>query len=614
MGRFVEFRLLGPVGAWVDGSPLPVAAAKQQALLAAGLLTAGRTISVDRLVSAVWGDDAPATAPDLVKSYVSALRRVVHRPGTAPVILTRPPGYLFQVGPDALDLHHFEALVSEGRRAAAAGQPADASRALQSALQLWHGPALGGLGGALLQAEAARLEELRQAVVEDRIAADLALGRAAGVLPELVGLVAAEPLRERLRGQLMVALARLGRQADALAVYQQGRALLRDDFGLDPGPELQRLHHAILTGQETVEPPRVTGGGWMRPAQLPPDPGELSGRDADARTVGAALRTAAAGAGSAMTLAISGMAGVGKSALAIHAAHAACADFPDGQLYATLDADGREVDVGEVLARFLRALGHQDPEVPASTVERSALFRSALASRRVLIVLDGVRSEWQVRPLLPGTPGCAVLITARPRLTGLESADHLPLDVLTLDDSVRLLARIVGAGRVAADPAAAREIAVLCGYLPLALRAAGARLAARSLWPLSTLAARLRDEAHRLDELTAGDLGVRGRFDASYRALNEPERRAFALLGAVGMPSLTPSMAARVLAVSTAEAERRLDRLAEAQLVDLAEVGADGQLRYRFHELARIFARERGEADETLASRREAAHRVLSAA
>ena len=614
MGDFIEFRILGPVGAWVDGRPLPLAAAKQQALLAAGLLTAGRIVSVDRLVDAVWGDETPATAPALIKSYVSALRRVVHRRGSAPVILTRPPGYVFHVEPGTLDLHHFEALVAEGRRAVSADRPAEASRALQSALRLWHGPALGGLGGSHLRAEAARLEELRRAAVEDRIAADLALGRAAGVLPELVGLVAAEPMRERLRGQLMVALARLGRQADALSVYQQGRALLRDDFGLDPGPELQRLHQAILTGHLTAPPERiVVSAPPAYPAQLPPDTGDLTGRDAIVRTIRVALRAAATVAGPATTVAISGMAGVGKSALAVHAAHVARADFPDGQLYAAFDTDGRDVEPGEVLAQFLRALGHHGPDLPASSVERTAMLRSALASRRVLIVLDGVRSERQVRPLLPGTPGCGVLITSRARLTGLEGTDHLPLDVLAPEDSVRLLARLAGADRVAADPAAAREIAGHCGHLPLALRVAGARLAARSRRPLSTFAAGLRDETHRLDELTAGDLGVRARLDASYRALNEPERKAFALLGAVGLPSLTPSMAGCALAVSTAEAERRLDRLAEAQLVDLSEADADGQIRYRFHELTRIFARERGEADETPASRRDAVGRVLVA-
>lgn len=611
MWGFVEFRILGPVGAWVNGRPLPVTAAKQRALLAAGLLTAGHIISVNRLMDAIWGEAVPATAPGLIKTYVCALRRVMHRPGAAPVILTRPPGYLFHVESGALDLHQFESLVADGRRAASADRPAEASRVLGAALELWQGPALGGLGESFLRAEAARLEELRRTAIEDRIAADLALGSTATVLPELVGLVAADPMRERLRGQLMVALTRLGRRADALSVYQRGRVLLREDLGLDPSPELQRLHQAILTGGETALPERITVSmPPVRPAQLPPDTGNLVGRDAVAKTIRTALR--AATAGRATTVAISGMPGVGKSALAVHAAHAVRADFPDGQLYATFEAHGREIEPGEILAQFLRSLGHGDTPVPASTAELTGLFRSALASRRVLIVLDGVRSERQVRPLLPGTPGCGVLITSRARLTGLESADHIPLDVLAPDDSVRLLVSLAGVGRIGAVSAAAREIARYCGHLPLALRTAGARLVARPHWSLSTLAFRLRDQAHRLDELTAGDLGVRVRLDASYRALSEPDRHTFALLGAIGLPSLTPSVAACALAVSTAEAERRLDRLAEAQLMELAEVGADGQLQYRFHELTGIYARERGEADEPAMSRRDAVQRVLT--
>jgi hypothetical protein len=574
----------------------------------------------------------------------------VHRPGTPPVILTRPPGYVFQVAPGALDLHRFEAYVAQGRSAASDGRPIDAGRAYASALALWRGPALGGLGGPCLQAEAARLEELRLGVLEDRIAADLELDGAGRVLPELVGLVTAEPTRERLRGQLMVALARLGRQAEALEVYRRGRALMRDSFGLDPGPELQRLHQAILTGAEAARserPGRATSSiRCAQPAQLPPDVGELIGRRAEVETVGTVLRAAASGA--VATVAISGMPGVGKSALAVHAAHAARTGFPDGQLYAALDTNanaqtntnahtdtdartdsrtdtdarthadagagldaGSQVGTSEVLARFLRALGHAD--VPTSLEERSSLFRSTVAGRRLLIVLDGVQTEHQLRPLLPGTPGCAVLITARARPYALDRAEHVPLDVLTPDDAVRLLEALVGAARVAADPDAAHEIVARCGRLPLAVRVAGARLAARPPWPLSTLAARLRDEAHRLDELVAGDLVVRDRFATGYAALAPADRRAFALLGAAGPADLTPAMAAPLLGSSTAEAERRLDRIAEAQLMTLADVGADGQLRYGFHELTRVYARERGEAEVPLGQRREAVRRLLAA-
>jgi DNA-binding SARP family transcriptional activator len=505
----LEYRLLGPVEAWWGGMPVRLGGPKPRALLAVLLLRAGQVVPADALVDAIWGEEPPDTARALVQSYVSALRRAL--PGEAgETIQTRSPGYVLEPGPGRVDLVRFEELTAQGRRAAAEGDHRSAARALREALALWRGPALGGVGGAL-RGEAVRLEEARQAALEERISAELEIaGQEADLATELTALVAAHPTRERLRGQLMLALYRLGRQADALAVYGEGRAVLADELGIDPGPELNRMHEAVLRadpgllpGRRAVGPtPAARTGGAPRPVSLlPPALGDFTGRETESAQVAEWLTGPR---GAMPVVVVSGPAGVGKSALAVQAAHRVAERYPDGQLYAELHGFSEPVPPGEVLGRLLRALGADPPEDPA---ERGDLFRSLVAGRRVLLVLDDAGSESQVRPLLPGSASCGVLVTSRTRLGGLVGARRTDLDVLDDVCGLELLARVIGT--TWGDPreeSAARRIVDLCGGLPLALRIAGARLAIRRHWTPSMLADRLADEHRRLDELSVGDL------------------------------------------------------------------------------------------------------------
>ncbi len=637
----MEFRVLGSFEVWADGRQLELTAAKQQALLVTGVLDANRVVSVARLVDAIWGDDPPNTAAALVQTYVHGLRRLLHQPDQPPVIATRPPGYLVRVEPGQLDLHTFERLLAEGRAAAAQGDDRAAAQALRAGLTLWRGRALEGLQTPVLRSESARLEHLRMSALEERISAELRLGQLAPLVAELTGLIAAHPWREGLRGQLMLALHGLSRQAEALDAYREARAVLSAELGIDPGAELQGLHQAILrgdppqyrpvaeagpsvqpggTGALTVGPGGLIEGSGPElvpvrtiPSQLPPAIADLTGRQSEIAKLREALSSAPE-ADHPVLCAISGKAGSGKTALALSVAHLVRSTFPDGQLFARLQGGdpGSAAVPHDIVGAFLRALGVDAARLPEGVEERTALLRSLLAERRVLIVLDDAACEAQVRPLLPAHPGCAVLVTSRTALVGLDGRAAVPLDVLDAVDATALLGRIAGPDRVAAEPAAAAEIVALCGGLPLAVRIAGARLASRGQWPLSVLAARLRDGYRRLDELTAGDMGVRASLELSYRGVSEPERAAFRALGALGVPDFSPWLLGPLLDIGVADAERLADRLADAQLLDPAGVGADGEIRYRMHDLIRLYANERAAAEEPTDARREALTRVLS--
>jgi DNA-binding SARP family transcriptional activator len=622
----MEFRLLGPVEAWTDGRELPVRGSLQRRLLAALLLRANRVVATERLIELLWGEEPPKTARADLQGRISNLRRVLDPGGDR--LRFRPPGYALSVAPAELDLHEFTRLADEGRHRLAVGDVEEASRALAAALALWRGPPLDGVEG--LGGEAARLEERRLAALEDRIEADLRLGRHGTLVAELTALVAEEPIRERLRGHLMLALYRSGRQAEALAAFRELRGRLVEELGVEPSPPVQRLHERILaTGPELdapaeaapsgVAPPSddspapPTTGPAPVPSQLPPAVWELTGRAEEI----VSLREPLLGADTAdgpVVCAVSGKGGSGKTALAVRVGHELAPSFPDGQLYVNLrgmDA-GSVLDAREALAGFLRALGMDDARLPEAMAERSALYRSLLAGRRMIVLLDDATSERQVRPLLPSQPGCGAIVTSRVTLSGLETATQLRLDVLQQADAVRLLARLAGQERVAAEPEAAQEIARLCGCLPLGVLIAGARLAARHGWPLRVLAARLGDERRRLDELASGDLEVRASVELSYRGLDDRERRGFRLLGLLGLPDFAPWLLAPPLDGSVADAERMVERLADAQLLDFAGVDATGQVRYRFHDLVRLFARERAEAEDPPDARTEAVRQVLA--
>jgi DNA-binding SARP family transcriptional activator len=620
----MEFRILGPVEAWDGAEQLDLGGSKPRALLAVLLLHANQVVSTDQLVDELWSEAPPPTARNLVQGYVSRLRQALQCRGAvaaaASVLVTRPSGYLLWVEAGGLDLDRFEGLVADARRATADGKLERAAECWCAALALWRGPALAGAASEALRRTAVpRLEEARLVALEERLEVDLRLGRHAELIGELEALVAAYPDRERLRRQLMVALYRSGRRAGALAAYRSARQFLVEELGVEPSRALQQLERSILQADPALEPafPAATAALHQpasagRPRQLPPDVDDFTGREAAVAEVRQLLEAERATA--IVISAIAGKAGVGKTALAVRVAHRLRPRFADGQLYVNLrGAEAQALDPAEVLAGFLRALGVEGALVAEGLEERVRQYRSRLADRRVLVVLDDAADEAQVRPLLPASPGCAALVTSRSRLNGLEAAHPLTLEVLEADQAVALLAKLAGPGRVAAEPQAAAAIVRLCGWLPLAVRIAGARLASRPQWRLALLAERLGDERRRLDELVTGDLEVRASVALSYHGRGRKERRLFRRLGLPVAPSFPAWVAAALLGVELAEAEVLLEGLVDAQLVEAAGEDQAGQLRYRLHDLLRLYARERLHAEEPARPRRASLERLLGA-
>jgi DNA-binding SARP family transcriptional activator/tetratricopeptide (TPR) repeat protein len=599
----MEFRLLGSVEAVGGNGPVPLGGAKPRALLAALLLERGRTVATEKLIAVVWGEDPPATARALVQTYVATLRRVLSAAYGTRCITSDRRGYRADVGADALDVGVFERFVARGRQAAGRGDHTEAAHCFRAGLDLWRGPALGGAGNAFLRAEADRLDELRLAATEERIAADLGAGQGPELVAELTELVGRYPTRERLRGGLMVALYRSGRQAEALEVHECGRRVLRDELGIDPGPELARVHAAVLRSDPALLPAAPS----RIPRQLPCPPPDFTGRDAEI----AALRHALTRSADMPIGVISGAGGMGKSTLACRVAHEIATHFPDGQLHLELHGSTpNPAAAEEVLGRVLRELCPA-AAVPASLEERVARFRTLLAGTRTLVVLDDAASEAQVRPLLPGTPGCAVVITSRNRLPALAGAAFTELGELPEDVAVDLLSRVVGADRVAAESRAALDITRLCGRLPLAIRIAGARLVTRRHWPLSRLACRLADEQRRLDELKVGDQEVRAGISLSYALVPELGRSVLRRVGMLGLPYFSAWVAAAALEIDLDEAERVLEGLVDVSLVEVDGVDPVGLMRYRLHDLVGLFARERARDEETPRDRAAVVERVL---
>ncbi|MDQ4094314.1 MAG: NB-ARC domain-containing protein, partial [Actinomycetota bacterium] len=476
----MDFEVLGPLRVRHGGQPTRLSAPMSRTVLGVLLTRANTPVPVDVLVDALWTGQRDPRATKKLQLHVHRLRRILDDPAR---IRFEHGGYTLQVHPGELDAERFESTLAEGT---AASEPTRAVALLRMALALWRGEPFSDVTDLpLLRAEADRLAERRLAGLAHLYAVELACGNANAIIPELVELAARHPMREQLQGLLMTALYQAGRQAEALEVYHRTRGALVEQLGLEPGNELQRLEHAILIGDPVLEAPTTPA---ITPAQLPADISDFTGRKVQLATV--AHLAAAADRRAAVLVAITGKAGVGKTTLAVHAAHQLRMHYPDGQLFVDLrGVQARPLAPADVLARFLRSLGVNRAAIPEDVEERAALYRSRLADRRLLIVLDNAACEAQLRPLLPGTPGCAVLITSRARLAGLNGSRLVDLDILEFDQAVELLARVAGPLRVAAEPGAAREIVRLCGFLPLAVRIAGARLGARPHWRLERLEA-----------------------------------------------------------------------------------------------------------------------------
>ncbi|MEU7648062.1 AfsR/SARP family transcriptional regulator [Streptomyces huasconensis] len=605
----LRFQVLGPVRVWRGAEALPEGRPQERALLTALLLRAGRTATAGELIDAIWGQTPPAQALPTLRTYASRLRKALGRR----TLVSEAGGYAIALPEGALDLALCETYEARAAEARTAHDPHRARQALRDALALWNGEPLGGVPGPFADAQRSRLTEWRLALLEQRLALDLELGGHLEAVSELTALTAEHPLREGLRAQLMLALYRGGRQGEALGVYADTRRLLDEELGVSPGPELLALHQRVLQADPGLAvPPGTTGEGDDEPppqvtclAQLPAEVADFTGRTAATEQLRRGLLRER---GRVMAIAsVHGLGGVGKTALAVRVAHDVRGHFPGGQLYADLlGQSARPAKPHDVLGAFLRALGVPGSALPDDHEERSALYRATLAERQVLVLLDNAHGEAQVRPLLPGAPGCAVLITSRARLAAVPGAQVLDLDTMTEEEALALFARIVGPPRAEAEPAACRATVAACGHLPLAIRIAAARLVARPTWAVSTLAERLADERRRLDQLRLGDLAVAASFELSYGQLEPAQARAFRRLALPEGLHISLAAAAAVLEEDMDTSESTLESLVDTSLLESAAPG-----RYHYHDLLRLFARDRAVHEDPPGERTAALRRLL---
>jgi DNA-binding SARP family transcriptional activator/tetratricopeptide (TPR) repeat protein len=593
LGNTARFGILGPVYVTNAGLRLRPPAPRLRTLLGALLVRAPQPVSLRGLVEALWDERPPASAVANLHTYVSRLRQDLTAIGLPDLLVTDSGGYRLVVGPGQLDSHVFQTAADAARAALTSGAAAQAVALWQEAWTAWRGDPLADVPrGGWLEGEVVRLEQLVASAREDFADARLAAGQYGDVITELAGLVRQTPLREGLWQRLMLAQHRAGQRAEALATYRALRGVLVEALGVEPCGQVQELHEVILRGEPSPA---------LRPRQLPADLDDFTGRSTESAELGRLLTRPAR----SVVVAITGKAGVGKSALAVRVAHEVSDQFGDGQLYVRLGGAGTSPsESATVLATLLVALGVHPHGVPQDVEARAAMYRSQLAGRQVMVVLDDVATMAQVRPLLPGSAGCAVLVTSRTQLVG---AHTVHLDVLDPADSVRLLASIAGSKRTSAEPDATAAVAHYCGNLPLALRIAASRLARRGRWTVAHLAERLADEGTRLNELRIDDLEARASLAWSYDALDEPQQRAFRLLSLLDAADFPSWVLAALLDVDPARAQDVMDSLADVHLLELCE--AD---RYRFHDLLRVFARERAYTVDPPAERTAALRRAFS--
>ncbi|MEW2624083.1 BTAD domain-containing putative transcriptional regulator [Streptomyces sp. NPDC048106] len=635
----LRFSVLGPLQVRRGDTALAVGYPQQQAMLAALLLRPGRSAGGAELTEALWGEEPPGRAMSTVRTYAWRWRKALGADVAAPeVLVSCGDGYRLAVPDESIDALRAGELAAQAERAGAEGRSEHARRLLAEALALWQGVPLAGIPGPFAERQRRRLGELRIALLEQRLMYELDLGHSAQCVLELTELTAENPLRERPYALLMRALYQAGRAADALAVFRRARQVLVDELGVEPGADLTELHRRILqrdpallpspartdrrvpapaqdAGADAAPPgtpdpdgPQSVAGperpavlrSLPRPAQLPPSEPDFIGRERLVSAIGDALRET--GRRTPAVVVLAGMGGVGKTALALHVAHRVRDAFPDGQLYADLHGGDDVPSAPEVvLATFLAALGVTAEALPEDLEARAALFRSMVDGRRLLIVLDSVRDTRQLRPLLPGAAGCAVLVTGRTRVAGLPVTVQADIDVFDSAEAVRLLGRAIGDERVRAEHAAALGLVEACGFLPLAVRIVGARLAARPQWSIASLNERLAVEWRRIDELRIGELTVEAVFELGYRQLSAQQALAFRLLAAADCADIGVAAAASMLAVDEATAEDLLETLVDTRMLASTVPG-----RYQYHDLLRSFARRKSaheQPDEAVVAR-----------
>lgn len=617
----IHFGLLGPVVSRRDRVLAPVRPPKVRTLLAALLLKSNQAVSVDYLIDVIWGSDPPATAIASLHNQVTRLRAQLAADGIGK-IWTVAPGYLLEAPGEYIDTEVFSRLSKQGSDAMVAGNWEAAVTALTAALGLWRGNPLADVSSPLLHAtEVPRLSQLRLNILESRVDANLGLGHYQDAIAELSGLTSVEPLRERFHGQLMMAYCLAGRRAEALAAYRRARDILVEELGIEPSAALQELHSRILSGEATVaaaEPASQLGHLQETASitaaateQLPPDTPDFTGRDEQIEILGQVIggEPDETRLGAVAVSVITGMAGIGKTALAVHVAHRLRGRFPQGQLFVHLQGASRPRQPAEVLTRLLLDLGAPDTAIPSSQADLVARYRTALASRRMLIVLDDARDAAQVRPLLPGTAGCAVIVTSRNVLADLTGAQLTDLGVLDGDDSRALFTAIIGEQRAGAEPAATAEVLACCGGLPLAIRLAGSRLSSRPGWSVAHLAAKLAGKTSRLTQLATGDVAVRASFAVSYAALPTAmanPARVFRLLGLPHAASLNLSAIAALTGQPDHEVVAALEVLADSHMLDWPAPD-----RVHLHDLLRSYAAELAEEWDSPEERHAALARMF---